>query len=87
MPPNRGKHARATGQAASAMAAPASGAAIDEAEVDRMLAQLAAESSEPLGRLAGRFDTRAGKVGLMLGGTVCAGLLILLLMTVVGALL
>ena len=52
-----------------------------------MLARLAAESAPPLGRLAGRFDTPASKIGLMVGGTVVAGLLILVLMAVVGVLL
>lgn len=52
-----------------------------------MLAHLAAESAEPLGRFAGRFDSPAKKIGLMVGGTVFAGVLILLLMAVVGVLL
>ena len=52
-----------------------------------MLIELAAQSAPPLGRFAGRFDTPASKIGLMTGGTVVAGLLILLLMALVGVLL
>ena len=52
-----------------------------------MLVELAAQSAMPLGQLAGRFDTPASKIGLMVGGTVVAGLLILVLMAVVGVLL
>ncbi len=52
-----------------------------------MLAELAAQSPQPLSRFAGRLDTPASKFGFMVGGTVVAGLVILVLMAVVGALL
>ena len=88
VPAGRGKHARQAGRApADATTAAAPGPSIDHGEIDRMLAQLAAESAQPLGRFTGRFDSPAGKIGLMVGGTVVAGVLILLLMAVVGVLL
>lgn len=92
LPARRGKHSRPSGRAAadataSATAVAAPGTSIDHGEIDRMLAQLAAQSAQPLGRFTGRFDTPAGKIGLMVGGTVAAGVLILILMAVVGVLL
>jgi len=85
-PARRGKHARSAAPA-GAPSGPAPGTSVDDGEIDRMLARLAAESAQPLGRLAGRFDSPASKIGLMVGGTVVAGLLILLLMALVGVLL
>ena len=88
VPAGRGKHARPLGRAPADATTPAApGPSIDHGEIDRMLAQLAAESGQPLGRFAGRFDSPASKIGLMVGGTVLAGVLILLLMAVVGVLL
>ena len=52
-----------------------------------MLIELAAQSAKPLGRLAGRFDSRGSKIGLMVGGSMSAALVIVLLMAVVGVLL
>lgn len=87
VPTRRGKHSRPVDAPAGDTVARSPGSTLDEGEVERMLATLAAQSSAPLGRLAGRFDTPASKIGLMVGGTVLAGLVILLLMAVVGALL
>lgn len=54
---------------------------------DAMLAELAAaESGNPLGRMSGLVDTPAKKIGLMVGGTVAAMLLLFLVMAVLGAL-
>ena len=52
-----------------------------------MLIKLAAQTAKPLGRFAGRFDSRGSKIGLMVGGSVSAALVIICLMAVVGALL
>lgn len=87
VPARRGKHARSVSPAGAPTAQASGAAAIDDGEIDRMLVQLAAQSAAPLGRLTGRFDTPASKIGLMVGGTVFAGVLILLLMAVVGVLL
>jgi len=61
---------------------------LPEAEVDRMLAELAAaESGVPLGRLAGHLDSPGRRVGLMIGGSVVATGLVFLLLFLVGILL
>ena len=86
MPTRRGKHARAGAPAGPGVPGDAA-SGIDVGLIDRMLVELAAQSPQPLGRFAGRLDTPAKKMGFMVGGTAVAGLVILLLMALAGALL
>jgi len=60
---------------------------VPEAEVAAMLAALAAESGAPLGRLARSLDSPGRKIAVMLGGTVVATVVVVVLMTLVGVLL
>lgn len=97
--PRRGKHARPTTPGTAATAATPESSASPESpessaprlpddEVELMLAQLAAtESGIPLGRFARHLDSPGRKVGLMIGGSVAAAVLVFLLMAVVGVML
>lgn len=89
---SRGKHARrATPDSASyggvGRELPA------HVDVDLMLAQLAAETSAPLGPLGplgsvmDRFDTKGSAVLVICGGVLAVGALILVVMTIMGSLL
>jgi hypothetical protein len=86
--PPRGKHARRTPTAGSVTSAggheaePAAGV-----DVDVMLAQLAAETTPPLGDFMGRFDTKASRALVIAGGVAAVGLVLLLAMTILGSLL
>jgi len=60
---------------------------VPEAEIAAMLAQLAADSAAPLGRFAGQLDSPGRKIALMVGGTVVATIVVVVLMTLVGVLL
>jgi len=93
---SRGKHARqdaTDGVASRAVASPDVGADGDAAQderllgADAMLAQLAAESSKPLGGLAGRFDSTAARIGLMAGGMLGFAVLLFLVMVIIGSML
>jgi hypothetical protein len=84
-----GKHARKVsaqdGVGVTAVATPAPQVS---ALADQLLAELAAtEATNPLGSLAGAFDSTGKRVAFMLGGTVAAICLLLLLMAVIGLLL
>jgi hypothetical protein len=58
-----------------------------ETAAETMLAQLAAaESADPLGRLAGQVDSPGKKFALMVGGAVALTAVLFLLMVVLGAL-
>jgi hypothetical protein len=82
--PGRGKHARGT--AAATEETP--GASVPEAEVELMLAQLAAaESSNTLGKFAGYLDSPGRKAGVMIGGGIGLAVVVFLLMALVGVLL
>jgi hypothetical protein len=63
------------------------GAGLDGIEVDAMLAQLAAETTPPLGSFVGRFDSKGARAAVIGGGVVAVGLVLLLAMTIVGSLL
>ena len=79
-PVGRGKHAKRASTAAV-------GAPPDvEALADQMLAELAvSESKNPLGPLAPHLDTPAKRVGLMAGGAVAGICLLVILLTILGA--
>lgn len=86
--PVTGKHARRTKVAPPAVSAvePAPGP-VPEGAITAMLAQLAAESAVPLGRFARHLDSPGRKISLMVGGTVVATIVVVVLMTLVGVLL
>jgi hypothetical protein len=83
-----GKHARRSDGETTGGSPPASVAALPEAEIDRMIMELAAaQSRHPLGRVAPLVDSPGRKAALMVGGSVLAGTVVLLLMALAGALL
>jgi hypothetical protein len=85
-PAPRGKHAR---RASSYEVLIPELAASEEPAlgVDAMLAQLAADSGKPFPGLAGRFDSKAARVGIIAGGIVGVSVVMILLMVLVGSLL
>ena len=85
----RGKHARKVSpQDGGDVTAAAIPSPQVSALADQLLAELAAsEARNPLGSLAGALDSTGKRVALMLGGTVAAICLLLLLMAVIGLLL
>jgi hypothetical protein len=86
--PPRGKHARRTPTAGSVTSAGGRDAELAAGvDVDLMLAQLAAETTPPLGDFMGRFDTKASRALVIAGGVAAVGLVLLLAMTIVGSLL
>ena len=95
-PSPRGKHARRAESPGSETAAAeagedgasAAGPALDPAETELMLAQLAAESgpSNPFGGLANQLDSVGAKALVMVGGVVIVSGLLFLVMTLLGSL-
>ena len=58
-----------------------------ELGTEAMLALLAAESKKPLGGLAGRLDSNATRVGVVVAGIVLFSALLFLVMVVIGSML
>lgn len=58
-----------------------------ELGTEAMLALLAAESKKPLGGLAGRLDSNATRVGVVVAGIVLFSALLFLVMVVLGSML
>ena len=58
-----------------------------ELGTEAMLALLAAESRKPLGGLAGRLDSNATRVGVVVAGIVLFSALLFLVMVVIGSML
>jgi len=78
----RGKHARRP----DAGDKPAE--ALSQAEMDTMLAQLAAaEGGAPLGRFSRHVDTKGKQLAVMVGGAAVVSFVIFVLLVVLGALL
>jgi hypothetical protein len=88
-PEPRGKHAKHAKPAAEAPAFGEPTQVVDgtqiEAIAEQMLAQLAGQRDNPLGKLSGIVDTKAKQVALMVGGGIAAGCLLFLLMALLGS--
>lgn len=84
----RGKHARrpTAGETGTATAAP-DGSLPAGVDLDLMIAQLAAETSAPLGSFMDRFDSKGSRALVLCGGVAAVVVLLLLVMTVLGSLL
>jgi len=81
----RGKHAKSTSEFGASAVEPV---ATVEALADQMLAELAAsQSTNPLGPLAGVVDSTGKRIGLMIGGTVAAIFVLIVVMAAIGTLL
>ena len=81
-PVSRGRHARREPVPDEAQAE-----GLERLDVDAMLAQLAAQSPQPMGGLLSRLDSTGARVGLMIGGVVAFTVGIFLLLALVGSLL
>ena len=55
--------------------------------IDAMLALLAAETSDPLAGLTGRFESTGSRIALMAGGVVVVSAVLFVLMLLIGSLL
>ena len=85
--PGRGKHARGAA-AATPEPTEATQASVPEAEVELMLAQLAASATGlPLGKFAAALDSPGRKAGVMIGGSIGLAVVVFLLMALIGVLL